>query len=339
MKTSDNDNSLIDQYLRNKLTGEELESFKQRIYQEPDLHHEVEFQKKLIASIRFARKEELKSYIQANANKHERNNIVGQFKWYYLAAAAVFAGVSFFLIFDRNNDNTQLALSGHKSTNQSETRAIPNEKDSDRKGPLAVNENQKEVTLSSGKGDYRLKEGQPLKEADESLLTVDDAKIESLPIYSGKNNETGDKYSSNTDSIANDLRLKDTMIYAPVFVLNDYPSEDVTLTSEKSVKAYKSKSPQTKQKNETAGAKDETSSKPLLRVQFWQSPINFKGYKFFRNEVLLYGLKPNDSFNFFYYQGMLYLKSKGNYYLIKEQNGFNSFDAVSDKKLLEIFGK
>ncbi|MDE7338495.1 MAG: hypothetical protein K2M92_04310 [Bacteroidales bacterium] len=45
-------------------------------------------------------------------------------------------------------------------------------------------------------------------------------------------------------------------------------------------------------------AKAEAVTNRPLHVEFWESPVNFKGYKMNGNNVILYGISPDDSLRF-----------------------------------------
>lgn len=75
-----------------------------------------------------------------------------------------------------------------------------------------------------------------------------------------------------------------------------------------------------------------------LKVSFWKSPVNFKGYKYFRADLILYGITPSEKMKLYKVDGNLYLQNNKKLYLLKEQNDYNSFVEIMDKEILHKFG-
>ncbi|MCX6350552.1 MAG: hypothetical protein NTX03_01690 [Bacteroidetes bacterium] len=91
-----------------------------------------------------------------------------------------------------------------------------------------------------------------------------------------------------------------------------------------------------KQKSDDANKSDKDKITSLsIKVEFWESPIHFKGYKFFRNKLLLYGVKESEFMKVYSYENNYYLKTAKGVYLLREENIFNSFAPVKNSILLE----
>jgi hypothetical protein len=168
------------------------------------------------------------------------------------------------------------------------------------------------------------------------------------------------------DSIKFDILLKDTVLLAYSLIITPETENPVkekeTETvlknskskSEEKQESRREKKAETRKKQSTDSAKlTEISSttganKPIvhkpvaptnksIKVEFWQSPINFKGYKYFRNKLYLYGLKPNEEISIFTYNEKLYLKTQKGVFIILEQNSYNPFIQVKNPELIEHF--
>lgn len=67
-----------------------------------------------------------------------------------------------------------------------------------------------------------------------------------------------------------------------------------------------------------------SSSKPL-RVEFWQSPVNYKGYKLEGNHLVLFGIDPNDTLRFENHPDGIWMYHKGNIFLLENNHDFVDF--------------
>jgi len=103
---------------------------------------------------------------------------------------------------------------------------------------------------------------------------------------------------------------------------------------------------ETEQTNTTAdsllekisGIKDrKTNTGVLFNVEFWQSPINYKGYKMTKNKMILFGVNPEETLTLFHNNGddALYLKQKQNYFRLYYTDIFRQFEKVNDLTVIE----
>jgi hypothetical protein len=75
--------------------------------------------------------------------------------------------------------------------------------------------------------------------------------------------------------------------------------------------------------------KSKTETSKTYIVEFWSSPINFKGYALVNNYLKLYGLDSKQC-NWYVYQNNLYVREKKNVYALTPCQESCSFKAVSD---------
>jgi hypothetical protein len=88
---------------------------------------------------------------------------------------------------------------------------------------------------------------------------------------------------------------------------------------------------------QVSGIKED--NKNIFRVEFWQSPINYKGYKMTHNKLILYGVNSTDPFSVFQVDGEIYLKHISNVYHLNFGNDFTPFEKVSDPALIAKLNK
>src|ERR1035437_5676506 len=80
-----------------------------------------------------------------------------------------------------------------------------------------------------------------------------------------------------------------------------------------------------------SGIKD--TKKSILasfKVEFWQSPINYKGYKMTKNKIVLFGIIPNEDLKLFHLNDDIFMKHNQNYYKLYFTDDFKQFEKVTD---------
>ena len=75
-------------------------------------------------------------------------------------------------------------------------------------------------------------------------------------------------------------------------------------------------------------------NKNLLRVEFWKSPINYKGYKTGVNKVVLFGVDQYDMVSFKWVNKNLYMKYITDYYQIDKTVEFKSLAPINNAQLI-----
>ena len=76
-------------------------------------------------------------------------------------------------------------------------------------------------------------------------------------------------------------------------------------------------------------------SEKKFMVEFWTSPINFRGYKRKDNLIILYGKSPEQIESYVQIDKNLYIKDKNNWYLILNNQDFSDFIPVKDEETLK----
>lgn len=76
-----------------------------------------------------------------------------------------------------------------------------------------------------------------------------------------------------------------------------------------------------------------------FEIEYWQSPINYRGYRLGVNKFVLFGMDPDEPVNAYFWKGNYYLKWRENYYLLKENEGFQPFEKVSQPELAALTKK
>lgn len=69
-------------------------------------------------------------------------------------------------------------------------------------------------------------------------------------------------------------------------------------------------------------------------VEFWVSPIKYKGYRINKNKIVLYGIYQYDSVFFMAKDDKLYMNYQNQYYYLENSSDFNSFKPLKDLKVI-----
>jgi len=75
--------------------------------------------------------------------------------------------------------------------------------------------------------------------------------------------------------------------------------------------------------------------KGTLKVEFWRSPLNYKGYKLNENKLVLFGLYEFNNLSVIGYNNELFIKYNKEYYLIEYTDDFRSFVPMKNESLLK----
>lgn len=71
------------------------------------------------------------------------------------------------------------------------------------------------------------------------------------------------------------------------------------------------------------------------RIEFWQSPLNFKGYKMSRGKIILYGINSNTDMRLVKWSDGYYLMSNQAVYKMEYTDDYKPFEKVMDKTVLK----
>ncbi|MDQ3191601.1 MAG: hypothetical protein M3Q58_08410 [Bacteroidota bacterium] len=74
-------------------------------------------------------------------------------------------------------------------------------------------------------------------------------------------------------------------------------------------------------------------------IEFWKSPINYKGYKIGRNKLIIFGLQETGNARLFSINNQLYLKNFDRFYKIQKGIEFQSFELITDPEILNLLNQ
>jgi len=74
-----------------------------------------------------------------------------------------------------------------------------------------------------------------------------------------------------------------------------------------------------------------------LAVEFWKSPLNYRGYKLFKNKLVLFGLDPLDEVVLVYSGDFYYLKCSLGIFKLSITDDFRSYERVTNPSVNSLF--
>lgn len=84
-----------------------------------------------------------------------------------------------------------------------------------------------------------------------------------------------------------------------------------------------------------SGVRDDKNNSPAsMLVEFWVSPINYKGYKMSKNKVILFGLQEQNVMKFYKTDEGIYLKTLQGVYKLELTDEFRNLDRINDEIIL-----
>ncbi|MBA3706021.1 MAG: hypothetical protein H0W84_09020 [Bacteroidetes bacterium] len=79
---------------------------------------------------------------------------------------------------------------------------------------------------------------------------------------------------------------------------------------------------------------DKPISKQLLNTEFWQSPLNYKGYKMSKNKIVLYGITSADGIKIYKLEDVIYLKNAASIFKLDYSSDFKPFEKIADEAII-----
>jgi hypothetical protein len=83
-----------------------------------------------------------------------------------------------------------------------------------------------------------------------------------------------------------------------------------------------------------SGIKDDNNSKQLFNIEFWTSPLNYKGYKMGKYKLVLYGINATDDIKIYRLDDVIYLKNSAMVYQLDYVSDFKYYERITDETIL-----
>jgi hypothetical protein len=85
---------------------------------------------------------------------------------------------------------------------------------------------------------------------------------------------------------------------------------------------------------DSANTKTAADNGHYITIEFWKSPLNYRGYKFSRSRLVLFGFETADVAGLYKSQNSTYLKTSIGVFRLEASSDFHQFERVTDESLI-----
>ncbi|MCW3083909.1 MAG: hypothetical protein JWP12_1275 [Bacteroidetes bacterium] len=79
---------------------------------------------------------------------------------------------------------------------------------------------------------------------------------------------------------------------------------------------------------------DKTTDKQFFNVEFWESPLHYKGYKLSKYKMVLYGYASADNLKLYRLDDVIYLKTGTFVYRLDYVSDFKPYERITDEQII-----
>lgn len=298
-EVTDKERFLIDRYIDNSLSGVELKEFMDRLENDDQFRKLVSFHNLLVESIQDAENARLENNLIDLIN-YKKPLIPSALKLILIFLSITFVGITLWEYIGPGSSNPKNELFSfeifRKKTDKSE---------------LEKQNLKKEI------------KSHPAKEKSEND-SVEDQYSEAAE--NNSSTAIDSSYVNNTTGEDQNLEVKkDQLLVAHTFKVQEVsPSEK---------KAEVSLSQSTISKLNPAAGLAESSKVEDYEVEFWISPINYKGYKMANNKLILFGIEEPQAVKLFLVENKIVMKYGHEFFKISNTDDFISFTSIKPSEL------
>jgi len=305
----------IDAYLQGKISPEEMAAFDEKLNTDPSFAEAFKNQKLLSELIKENARLELKDYLKT----HGQTKVVSSKNWlqskvFAIAATAIIL-IGAFVVFQFYS-NTKL----EQNIALEETGPIT---ETEKQEPVVVSPESDQNMQSESYNDKDMLNEVPPPTIEE--LKVLEMEIDDAPPPIDQDSEDLYYKKESDYNVAQEINIKDTFLFATSLTMLDLNGSNDSYGFGKKSQSKSAQLPEAasnsnqakaledkKKSFDTAGlSKSKIANKQNIKtkfiVEFWTSPINFKGYKYVNNIIQLFGLN-NYNCKLYTVNGSLYLR-------------------------------
>jgi hypothetical protein len=307
MSQKQSDKDQIEKYLNGLLTGIDLDVFQNRMQNDLEFQQEVYFQKIVRSGIQLALEGELRKKIMETI-RYRNARVPFSLKLIFTFLFITVAGITlWFYVETESNDknHTHFIL------------------------PFIKNKiKPSESKQAESKSKNAIAEKQNSKTADADVIQNDDSKIakinaeKEVPDEQKPVQDTTELKKSDDQDI---VIKKDQLLITtslPVTEKGDgetKSADNVSLSQETVDKL-----------NPAAGIPEEAKQANNLQVEFWVSPVNYRGYKMSKNKIILFGIEEPEAVKLYKLNNMLYMKYGNEFFKLTNTFDFLSYQRLKD---------
>jgi hypothetical protein len=353
---------LIDRYLKGELSGPSLDEFRTKMRLDPDFVKEIESQRAIIEGIKLARRQHLIALLRgekqpisymdepkSESKVKENDPYENTLREDPLIEKSVF---------DENEvskEKNVFEVIGQKVDISTGTERKTYQTNSDREVKGRINFNNwyyaAAAVLFAGFFLYFLF-GYYLPRQQNNLVIQDTVTVQEPEVVQNNQNPTPIPSDSANSSINSKDSSNNLVLDGD---LNDGIPVD-SLKIEKDIKidqnSYLVPGYETLAKSGTGNGNNNVSSGDpvgvpkvktvvkvagsLVKIEYWESAVGFKGYKLLENRLLLFDTSPKDKVSLTYLDNTLYMKKAGVYYKMKASSKFEQYTKETNQEIIKV---
>ncbi len=341
MNYNESHTDLFNAYLKRTLSDADLMAFEKRLKEDTEFAEAFALHQLMVEGVKDHARAELKQFLANSANPATGKGKIIRFSNMQWAAAAVivviigiYAVTQFYI-----QPKTEHELAIEKPA---ELMPVPPSADSGiAKSESTPTDSMLVFTETNAIESNRSSEVmEPLvQEADDAgaAPSIDNVSDKDLGMAESDNFKIEDKKYD----VVPEKKLKDTSVYlyslayeAPSYTNNNYGSKKLGVSK---LPSNSNTKPATADKVDTEGPKkkNQKASAIKITIEFWQSPVNFKGYKYWGNTVQLYGADQATA-RLFIINNEFYLRDNGKVYLLLISPDATPYKPILDDNLTQF---
>lgn len=316
---------LIDRFLKGELSGLTLDEFKSRLRTDKEFAEEVESQKAIIEGIKLARRQHLISIL--NGQKAPEMNLVNE----------------------ESTENSYKNADSEPEMNVAQGETVTREKTLGKEYKLRPNYNNwayaAVAVLFAGFVYYAIF-GYYIPHKRLEMANTDTSKTKLSPTENNitvpSDEEPELVENPNIKDTSETQDIKDPLMASAGDSLKVEKDKKISETVH-SVSAFETiPEGEANDQNVSNGGSNDNLKLSMrkvrgstIKVEYWQSVVNFKGYKLNGSNLQLFEIKPEESVSFKYLDKQLYLKKSGNYYKINASGNFEQYQKENDTEVIK----
>ena len=335
MKEEQTHIELFDLYLRNELPDTDKADFEKKLVADPEFKQQFTQYILIVEGIKLKEREELKAYMKKQAKmEYWGQNFWGK-NWTYASAALLFVFASLYIVTKQFNNSSSKQENDLAIEQQKEKVELKTENTSPKSEQNPVKENV--ITEEKTLDNIVINDEQIPNVAESEMsprydLETDDADKTDMAVNIEEEKKIAEKVISINDvkeiSIEfnnNTWNTKTTSTTLPSNFPTSNNAGSVFKKNKVSTDKNKDKKPEAEEKkavetvDTTKKLVNTNAQGNKLLLQFWSSPLNYKGYQYNNNVLKLYGIIENNP-KLHQYNNILYLVNDGKVYKITPCN-------------------
>lgn len=306
MQISIADKHLIDRFLQGELSGIERENFNERFRRDEVFRKEVELHKVIYSGIQKANQDKLKRLILSSLNYRKP---AVPFALKLIITFLVVTGFGITLWFyvgneSANRDQSKSWFAFLKSKKSADNTAIeiPKQKTSSRSRTVTATD-----SLAPEEDANR-----QVSDSVQEQISIDKTALDSL------------EPATSSEEI---IVKQDQLIVGTTIVVEDKSEAVSEVKDDQLTNGALSKL------NPAADLPEEEKVPSDYQVEFWVSPINYRGYKMSKNKLILFGIDEPEAVKLYRVKDALYMSYLKDYYRLNTSYDFMSYQKLKETEI------